>query len=460
MTAPDNTRLTPPTASDGGADFHVLVAEEEGAVNWARYYDGTQQVVCDIELRPSTQPSEQPEHCQDCSAALSPWADRVCVRRKCCDCGRFRHEVSADPSTGPIVKKGEEIVVPGAILRANMFLTHGASFSQRGVDWLAKLLFAKPIGIVPFEPRFEAGLVELADEAEAILAACPLLREIDRSTPEGFAAATKILSDNPIDPGLMALLVHTKAHTLLEYLRDHPETPPTTVAATAWSAGIAASLLRFKVAFEEAAYRGHSFEKIRRLVAEWGKNQVNDSEKFWQDLLLANPFALSQLFAAPVVIHGERYLVGGIRAGGKHGKFADYLLRNQLTDAAIIVEIKTPCTPLLYETAYRSDVYVPSRELSGAVQQTLEQRAQFMKQMQTLQAEQEGGEPKGEVIEPHCVVIAGNTKTALTSRALRRSFESYRTELRTIRIVTFDELFAKLSGLAGLLGTRDLDEPA
>ncbi|HYQ00464.1 MAG TPA: Shedu immune nuclease family protein [Polyangiaceae bacterium] len=355
------------------------------------------------------------------------------------------------------MRKGEEIVVPGSILRANMFLTRGASFSQRGVDWLARLLFAKPIGMVPVEPKFETGLVELADEAESILAACPLLREIDRSTPEGVAAASKILSDNPIDPGLMALFVHTKAHMLLEYLRSDSQVPPTTVAATAWSAGVAASLLRFKIAFEEAAYRGHSFEKIRRLVSEWSKNQTNDSEKFWQDLLLANPFALSQLFAAPVVIHGERYLVGGIRAGGKHGKFADYLLRNQLTDAAIIVEIKTPCTPLLYANEYRNDVFVPSRELSGAVQQTLEQRAQFMKHMQTLQGEQEAGEPRVEVIEPHCVVIAGNTKRELTTRALRRSFESYRTELRSIRIVTFDELFAKLSGLAGLLGARDLD---
>jgi len=362
--------------------------------------------------------------------------------------------VSDDPATGPLVRKGEEIVVPGAVLRANLFLTRGASFSQRGVDWLAKLLFPKPIGLVPSEPHFETGLTELAEEAESILTACPLLQEVDRSTEEGFAAAAKILSDNPIDPGLMALLVNTKARVLLESLRDHPETPPVTIAALAWSTAVAASLLRFKVAFEEAAYRGHSFEKIRRLVSEWDKNQLNDSEKFWQELLLANPFALSQLLASPLVIHGERYLVGGIRAGGKHGKFADYLLRNQLTDAAVIVEIKTPCTPLLYETPYRSDVYVPSRELSGAVQQAIEQRAQFMKQMQTLQAEQEDHEPRVEVVEPHCVVIAGNTKPQLTTRTTRRAFEAYRTELRSIRVVTFDELFAKLSGLAGLLGAQ------
>ena len=49
------------------------------------------------------------------------------------------------------------------------------------------------------------------------------------------------------------------------------------------------------------------------------------------------------------------------------------------------------------------------------------------------------------------MVIIGNT-AQLQTRARRRSFEAYRTELRTVRIVTFDELFAKLRGLIELLG--------
>jgi hypothetical protein len=150
-------------------------------------------------------------------------------------------------------------------------------------------------------------------------------------------------------------------------------------------------------------------------------------------------------------IHGERMLVGGVRAGGQHGKIADYLLRNQLTDAAVIVELKTPTALLLYDSEYRQDVFIPSRELSGAVQQVLEQRAQFMKQMHALQAELEPTEPRLEIVEPQCVVIVGNT-AQLATKSRRRSFEAYRTELRNVRIVTFDEMFAKLTGLAGLLG--------
>ncbi|MEJ7639478.1 MAG: Shedu anti-phage system protein SduA domain-containing protein [Singulisphaera sp.] len=206
----------------------------------------------------------------------------------------------------------------------------------------------------------------------------------------------KILTENEVDPAFAAIQLETKAEYTADIVSSAAERDGAiSVAMAAWSAGVAASLLRFKLHFEEAAYRGHSLEKIHWLISEWSKNQTNDSEAFWQELLLSRPFALSQLFAAPVVIHGEQFLVGGVRAGGQHGKIVDYLLRNKLTDAAVIVELKTPTDPLLYKKEYRQDVFPPSRELSGAVMQVLEQRAQFMKQMQILQGE---SEPTGRVL--------------------------------------------------------------
>jgi hypothetical protein len=132
--------------------------------------------------------------------------------------------------------------------------------------------------------------------------------------------------------------------------------------------------------------------------------------------------------------------VGGIRAGGKHAKLADYLLRNQLTSAAVIVEIKTPCSPLLASREYRQDVFAPSTDLSGAIQQILEQRRQFMREIDKLRSELEEDVPRLEPVEPQCVVVIGNGQSEPETRGCRRSFEMYRSELRNVRVVTFDEL--------------------
>lgn len=70
-----------------------------------------------------------------------------------------------------------------------------------------------------------------------------------------------------------------------------------------------------------------------------------------------------------------------------------------------------------------------------------------MKHMQILQAEFETSEIPVEVIEPQCVVIAGNASEELKMRSQRRSFDLFRNELRNIRVITFDELFTRLSGL-------------
>ena len=73
----------------------------------------------------------------------------------------------------------------------------------------------------------------------------------------------------------------------------------------------------------------------------------NSEEEFWQGTFQEYSFVFSQVFSFPVVVLKGKACVGGkgIRASG--GKEADYLLQNVISRHALIVELKTPATPLL-----------------------------------------------------------------------------------------------------------------
>lgn len=453
--ADQQTQLTPIVQVELSDDFAVLVAGDDGPINWARYAEADGTPIFDIDLRGKDVPVVK-HACATCHHATSPYEDRVSVSRACNDCGQPRFHVSDAPGTGPRVAKGERVFVPRSVLERSLFLTNGGTFSQHGVAWLARLHFGGPVGLLPTSATdFARSLEKVAAFSRSIFEACPALQGIDLDTQDGVASAIGILRAMPNDAASPAFIANAKAQYVSERVTDAiDDTDTTSLAMAAWTAAVNFALLRFKLHFEEASYRGNSLEQLRWLHSEWERNSTNHSESYWQELLLSRPFALAQLLSAPVVLHGERYFVGGIRAGGKHGKIADFLFRNQLTDAAAIVEIKTPTAQLLSKTEYRQDVYSVASEVSGAISQVLEQRAQFMKNMQALQAELETDVPRVEVVEPHCVVLVGST-TQLDSRAKKRCFETFRSELRTVRLVTFDELFARIRALTLLLGATD-----
>jgi hypothetical protein len=364
--------------------------------------------------------------------------------------------VSPLPATGPSGRKGEDLIVPADLFDVNL-VNGRASSSRRGIDWIARQVIGSPCGIIPTDGKFKVDLQSLIREAEVVLSESALLSGLDLNSDAGAEAAMKVAFENESEPIFSAFLLATKASYVVEQLGNQNDKGTLEgLAGAAWSAGVLNALFRFKQFFEDACYQGNSIGHLRSLLDEWERNQLNSSEAFWQDLFLTHPFALSQLFSVPVVIHGEQYFVGGSRAGGKHGKFVDYLLRNRLTDAAMIVELKTPCT-LLLGPEYRTDVFAPSAELSGSIQQVLEQRSQFMKNMPSLQSELEEHVPKLEMVEPHTVVIIGDATRQLNTKARRRSFEQFRAELRNVRLVTFDELFDKLKALIDLLGASTPD---
>ena len=190
--------------------------------------------------------------------------------------------------------------------------------------------------------------------------------------------------------------------------------------------------------------------QLRTLISlrdEWYANWENQDEEFWQKQIASSPILLQLVFEAPVAIVKEKAYVGGKSVFDSRGKIVDFLLKNSLTHNVSLVEIKTPATPLL-GSKYRTGVFPLSGDLMGAVAQVLTYRDSLSKEFRTLSANS-GGD--FDCFEPCCVVIAGHASKALLDEDRRRSFELARTQMRDVKIVSYDELYSRLEGLVLLL---------
>nr|WP_294502711.1 Shedu immune nuclease family protein [uncultured Rhodopila sp.] len=184
------------------------------------------------------------------------------------------------------------------------------------------------------------------------------------------------------------------------------------------------------------------------LLTAFSKKMERDRpESEWQKLLETNPFILSMLFGYPIVVVQSSASVGGTTLQGNGNKIADFLVKNECTHNAAIVEIKKPQTDLL-GSEYRSGVWNPSKELTGAIVQILDQRRRFTSNISQLKHASHLNDLEADAVD--CVVVAGRTPETADQRS---SFELVRNQLKDVRIITFDELLAKLVLLRELLST-------
>ena len=180
------------------------------------------------------------------------------------------------------------------------------------------------------------------------------------------------------------------------------------------------------------------------------------SEAQWQRLLDQNPFILSLVFGYPIVRLASQGAVGGWRLKGG-AKIADYVVKNQLTHAVALVELKTPDTPLLTGRDYRAGVPNVSPKLTGAVMQVLDQRLKLQKSLNLIKDEENDEEVRSaEALGIDCIVIAGRPPS---DRKAIKSFELFRSGLKDVRIFTFDELLAKTKSLLTLLTSAPEERP-
>lgn len=190
---------------------------------------------------------------------------------------------------------------------------------------------------------------------------------------------------------------------------------------------------------------------LKRIRDEWTRYYSNSDEHFWQSFLKKHPWIFSQVFSYPVILHTSGAYVGGKTIDNSGGKIVDFLFANSITNNSVLIEIKTPTTPLLGKQ-YRNDIYPLSSEVSGAV-------AQLSNYKNTL-IENAYNTLRDGTMKPHApktLLIAGSTRE-LDSQDKIRSFELGRGELRSIELITFDELFKKVDGLIMIFSERPDEE--
>jgi hypothetical protein len=182
---------------------------------------------------------------------------------------------------------------------------------------------------------------------------------------------------------------------------------------------------------------------LKAFLKEWKANSDVSKEEFWQTLFAKNAFVLSQLFAYPVILIKDKAYLGGKDLTNTGGHIVDFLCKLESTNAAALIEIKTPMTPLL-GSVYRG-VYPISNDLAGAISQALKYRSSLIENIQNLQREQ----PTLIASEPYCIVVADDC-IELNSSEKKASFERFREQLNGVQILTFDEVNMRIEGLLAI----------
>ncbi len=176
----------------------------------------------------------------------------------------------------------------------------------------------------------------------------------------------------------------------------------------------------------------------------------NLKEKRWQEFFSQNPFILSLGFGYPLIKVQDQASVGGRKISGSGEKITDFLVKNSLTNNTALFEIKTPQTKLLDKAPYREGVFAPSRELSGSINQALDQKYQFQKQVAQIKETSRIYDIESYAV--HSFLIIGKTPTEVDQQ---KSFELFRRNSKDVQVVTFDELLEKLRQLRNFLAEGD-----
>lgn len=249
-----------------------------------------------------------------------------------------------------------------------------------------------------------------------------------------------------IDDEMLSLILNDQS--ALQRIYDHdPKTIRALVEANTTSAEI-----------QELKHRRDVVETMQRWLDDPDAfaevaDQKGGPEKAWQGLLEDNPWVLGiglggRLYTSWDDKKLEQTVSGANLATS--GKRADaFLASNGILRSVALAEIKHPDTPLLRKSDYRSGVYAISHDFAGAISQTQETVRAAIDSFSGWVDEKdtEGGITGGGayLVEPRSFLIIGSTGELLSTNGNRiddkfRSFESFRSNLKSPEVLTFDEL--------------------
>lgn len=167
-----------------------------------------------------------------------------------------------------------------------------------------------------------------------------------------------------------------------------------------------------------------------------------DNEKKWQDFFAKHSWIFSHLFPYEVILRQKEAYVGGKTFENKDGKVVDFLFANGFKDNYALIEIKTHKKELLGKKPYRgTDVFTMSDDLSGGINQCLDQKDKFTKEFGKTEL----------TFDPKSILVIGQKKDLTSSQ--KSCFELLRANQKNLDIITFDELLTKLKGLLNVIKT-------
>lgn len=204
-------------------------------------------------------------------------------------------------------------------------------------------------------------------------------------------------------------------------------------------------------------YRKQQLETFGRLLNEAGAiasyrsaNMLKSEqpEKAWQHFLASNEwifgFGLDYRFLG---ILQEEARLGSADVAGKGNPSGDFLLGAR--EFTVLVELKTPETPLFKRSLNRSGSWQLSSELVSAVSQILEQKAQWQVRAEGGNLYDRDGQPISQkTADPKAILIIGCERAFASDspkeREIKlRTFELFRRDSRNVEILTFDELYER-----------------
>lgn len=209
----------------------------------------------------------------------------------------------------------------------------------------------------------------------------------------------------------------------------------------------------------------NEFERLLEspyIQARVADTSARGDEDVWQTFFEEHPWIFGyglKLIAAEGLKDKLEQATTGATVFDPTGDRVDALMATKgLIQSLMFTEIKTAATALLAAKEYRSGVYQPSRELTGAVSQvqTTAHRAISMLEDLHHPTDREGWsrEVIG-TIRPRKVVVIGTLgefrRDDHVNRDRYRSFELYRRSTDDVEIITFDELLAR----AGFIAQHD-----
>lgn len=191
-----------------------------------------------------------------------------------------------------------------------------------------------------------------------------------------------------------------------------------------------------------------NLQSLKAAIALWQDNQTNADEEFWQRSLTENSFVLEHVFSWPTTILRGKAYVGGKSVMNMGGNVIDFLMSNQVTRNAALIEIKSPTTPLLATREYRSGVYPPSNDLTGGIMQVLNYKHSLQQEYHSLT---HGQAYRFDSFDPRCAIVVGSASLELLNEDKRKSFELFRNQFSGVTIITYDELFSRAEQLIRVL---------